>query len=332
MSPAKFLVVIVSLGGLVVAPVANAATPTADPEKTLLVSGLAGGSGSTVGPGGDLYVTEAVAGRISRVDPRTGEVTTVATGLPETIPAVGFGGVVDVAFLGGTAYALVTLVGDDVGGTDVVGIYRIDGPDEFTLVADIGAFAQANPPETDFFVPTGVQYALQAFRGGFLVTDGHHNRVLWVTRGGDITEVLTLPNTVPTGLEVHGRTVYVAQAGPVPHLPEDGRILGFRLGSSQTAEVASGGRLLVDVERGRGRRLFALSQGVWLGGPEGSPATPDTGQLLEVTRDGAFRVVADDLDRPTSLEIIGTTAYVVTLDGEIWQVEDVAGPPYGRRP
>ena len=33
---------------------------------------------------------------------------------------------------------------------------------------------------TDFFVPTGVQYALEPYRGGFLVTDGHHNRVLRV--------------------------------------------------------------------------------------------------------------------------------------------------------
>ena len=55
---------------------------------------------------------------------------------------------------------LVTLVGEDVGGSDVVGIYRVDGPDTFTVVADIGAFALANPPSTSFFVPTGVQYSL----------------------------------------------------------------------------------------------------------------------------------------------------------------------------
>ena len=41
---------------------------------------------------------------------------------------------------------LVTLVGPDVGGSDVVGIYRVDGPDSFTVVADIGAFSIANPP------------------------------------------------------------------------------------------------------------------------------------------------------------------------------------------
>ena len=66
------------------------------------------------------------------------------------------GGAIDVAFLGKTAYALVTLVGPDVGGNDVVGIYLVDGPDRFTVVADIGEFSLQNPPNTDFFVPTGI--------------------------------------------------------------------------------------------------------------------------------------------------------------------------------
>ena len=48
---------------------------------------------------------------------------------------------VDVAFIDETAYALVTLVADDVGGEDIVGIYRVDGLDSFTVVADLGEFA-----------------------------------------------------------------------------------------------------------------------------------------------------------------------------------------------
>jgi hypothetical protein len=53
--------------------------------------------------------------------------------------------------------ALVTLVGPDVGGSDVVGIYRVDGPNNFTVIADIGEFALNSPPDTDFVVPTGLQ-------------------------------------------------------------------------------------------------------------------------------------------------------------------------------
>jgi hypothetical protein len=29
------------------------------------------------------------------------------------------------------------------------------------------------------------------------------------------------------------------------------------------------------------------------------------------------------LDRPTSLEILGSTAFVVTLDGEVWKIPNV---------
>jgi hypothetical protein len=298
---------------------ATIALPAIAATKTRLVTGLAGGSGSTVGPDGALYVTEGLAGRVSRVDPQTGAVTTFASGLPLLLPQVGIGGAMDVVFKGSTAYVLVTLVGPDVGGSDVVGIYRVDGPSTFTVIADIGAFALAHPPATDFFVPTGVQYAIDRFRDGFLVTDGHHNRVYRVALDGTVTELIAFGNIVPTGLEIRDGTIFMAEAGPVPHLPRDGRIVRFRAGSDGVTEVARGGRLLVDVEFGAEGR-FALAQGHFTpGNPEGSPADPNTGRLLKVAGDG-FRGVAWRLNQPTSLELIRRTAYVVTLGGEIWKI------------
>ena len=298
-------------------------------DLTRLVTGLEGGSGSTIGPGGALYVTEATAGRVSRVDPKTGEITTFASGLPTRMVGFGFGGAVDVAFIGSTAYVLVTLVGPDVGGSDVVGIYRVDGPTSFTIVADLGEFNLLNPPDTPFDVATGVQYALEPYRGGFLVTDGHLNRVLQVTRDGEVSELIAFDNIVPTGLAVSGNTVYMAEAGPVPHLPENGKVVVFDPQALTPTEVASGAPLLVDVEFGRGRRLYALAQGDFGGGPPGAPALPDTGQLVAVNQDGTFTVLVDRLNRPTSLEFIGNTAYVVTRAGEIWKIEDVSDPPFG---
>ena len=57
------------------------------PTATLLASGLQGSIGSAVGPGGALFVAEGAAGRIARVDPQTGAVTTFASGLPgELLP------------------------------------------------------------------------------------------------------------------------------------------------------------------------------------------------------------------------------------------------------
>src|ERR1700730_10860782 len=200
--------------------------PSGRPNAALLATGLEGSIGSTIGPDGALYVTEGAAGRISRVDPQTGEITTFASGLPKTIATVGLGGPIDVAFIGKIAYVLVTLVSPDVGGSDVDGIYRVDGPDSFTVVADIGDFNKNNPPTIPFpfFIPTGVLYALQTFRGGFLVTDGHLNRVLRVTLDGEISVLIAFDDVVPTGLAVSGNTIYMAEAGPVPHLPQDGKV------------------------------------------------------------------------------------------------------------
>jgi hypothetical protein len=308
------------------------------PNATLLADGLEGPIGSTVGPDGALYVPEGAAGRISRIDPGTGEITTFATGLPKSIVRVGgdtsVGGPMDVAFMGNTAYALVSVVSPDVGGNDIDGIYRVDGPNSFTVVANIGRWSIAHPPKPDFFIPTGVQYALEVYRGGFLVTDGHHNRVLWVTVDGcmasapeddsNISELIAFDDIVPTGLTAAGSTIYMAEAGPIPHLPQDGKVVEFAFKSPMVTEVASGARLAVDVKFGPGHQLYALSQGVWAGQQAGDPALPNTGSLVKVNDDGGFTVITDGLDRPTSLEFIGNTAYFVSLAGQVWKIEDVS--------
>lgn len=307
------------VSGVTLAAEYGAALGSAQADAVLIASGLQGASGSAVGPDGALYVTEGATGSIARVDPETGAITTFATGLPPSI--VGIGGAIDVAFIRGTAYVLVTLVGPDVGGSDVVGIYRIDGPNAFTVVADIGAFALANPPPTQFDVPTGLQYALEPHRGGFLITDGHHNRVLHATLDGTVSDAMTFDNIVPTGLSIRGSTVFMSEAGAVPHLPEDGRVVAFRLDLAGATEVAAGAPLLVDVEFGRGR-LYALSQGEFpVGAPPAASAIPNTGSLVRANHDGTFTIVTSGLNQPTSLELIKDSAYVVTLTGEIWRID-----------
>ncbi|MGD8325070.1 MAG: hypothetical protein PVF50_11955 [Gammaproteobacteria bacterium] len=303
-----------------------ALTPVTGSAQELVASGLMGAQGSAVGPYGHLYVTEGAAGRISRVNLRTGEVSTFHEGgLPLSV--IGIGGVVDVLFINRTAYALVTLVGEFGGGVD--GIYRIDGPDKATLVADLGAYSAANPPATAFALHNGVFYALEAYDGGFLVSDGHHNRVLQVSRRGKIDVFRAFDNIVPTGMETLDDAVFMAQAGPVPHLPENGAIVAFWPKLPFVAAIAAGAPLLVDVELGRDRALFGLAQGYWPHAdiPEnaGLPAAEGAGSLVRVDADGRFEMITEALNQPTSLEIIGNDAYVVSLAGTVVKIADVLG-------
>jgi hypothetical protein len=295
-------------------------------------------TGSTIGPDGALYVTDGSSGKVLRIDRRSGRITTYAEGLPIKAFATDIGGPVDVVFVGRTAYVLVTLVSGVVSGEtgdepfgdpdDINGIYRIERDGSFTVIADIGSWSADNPPETDIFIDTGVQYAMERYHGGFLVTDGHHNRVLRVGRNGSINEIATFGNVVPTGLEVTKHRVFITQLGPIPHEPEDGKVLALRR-RSEPIEIASGASMLIDVERGPHGKLYAVSQGQWNGVGEGSPAFPDTGRLLIVKRDGSLKPVVDRrgqelvLDRPTSIEFVGHTAYVVSVDGKVYKIANL---------
>lgn len=316
--------VLAAIATVLLLPSAGSAVASGEATATLVASGLGGGFGTGVGPGGDVYVAEGPLGRISRFDPDSGEISTFASGLPAALPYIGIGGVSDVAFIGSTAYFLVTLAGVDVGGSAISGLYRLDGPSSYTLIADIGAYSAANPPSTSYFLSEGLQYSLEAFRGGFVVADGHHNRVLHVTLDGAIEEMIALDNVVPVGLEVWGNTVYLALAGPVPHLPENGQVVSFSAGGSGLTPVAAGAPLVTDVERGRGTSMYALSQGVFTpGNPEGSPADPGTGSFVRLNDSGGFTVLVEELDRPTSFEVLGDSAYVYTLTGELWRIDGI---------
>ena len=306
----------------------NGAGPS---HAQLLVGGLKELQGSTVGPDQALYVTAPLDGTIWRINPKTGDKTVFTTGLPKRNPDPFFqgGGVIDVAFRGGTAYALVTGVASDLdpGRTDIVGIYRVDGPDSYTNIADIGAWSVAHPPASDHFVPTGWQYSIESYQNGFIVNDGHHNRILYVTLNGEITEMIAFGNVVPTGLALRGNTIHFTLAGPIPHLPETAKLMYFSPNSTSATEVASAAGLnvglFVDVEFGRGNTLYTLAQGIWDGVFEGEPALPNTGALLKLKPDDTFSVIIDGLNQPTSMEIIGNNAYVVSLTGEVWEIKNL---------
>ncbi|MGE0621092.1 MAG: ScyD/ScyE family protein [Pseudomonadales bacterium] len=322
------------IGALFCLLLSIASSATADDSRKnkglhpqLLASGLLGASGATIGPDGALYAVEGAVGKVTRIDLRNGRKHTIATGLPATIPEVGLGGAMDVEFIGRTAYVLTTLVGQFGGPAD--GIYRVNSKYDVELIADLGTFSRDNPPATPFDLSDGVQFAMQPLHDGFLVTDGHHNRVLHATLDGHISVLKQFDNIVPTGLAGSFGTAYIGQLGAVPNPPEEGKVLAIGLVNPDVdlPAVASGVSMIVDVEVGPDGALYALSQGDLGSEIPGAPAAPDTGRLLKVKQNGTFKVLADGVNWPTSLNFSPCgDALVVTLSGDVLRYRNVAKP------
>jgi hypothetical protein len=57
---------------------------------------------------------------------------------------------------------------------------------------------------------------------------------------------------------------------------------------------------------------------------------PNTGALMRVNPDGTFTTIVEGLNQPTSLEFIGNSAYVVSLAGEVWRIDNIPTPPKGK--
>src|SRR5215210_7854486 len=113
--------------------------PTVRELASFAAPGCTGGcgSGSTIGPDGALYVTDGKGGRVLRVDPGSGAVTTFVAGLPLLNTPPGIGGAIDVAFVGHAAYVLVANVGPFFGEPDeIAGIYRVRRNRSAVPVAD----------------------------------------------------------------------------------------------------------------------------------------------------------------------------------------------------
>ena len=55
----------------------------------------------------------------------------------------------------------------------------------------------------------------------------------------------------------------------------------------------------------------------------GLPASANTGALVVKASHGSFTTVISGLDRPTSFELAGDTAFVVTPTGKVIRIDDV---------
>lgn len=340
------------LGGTLV--IGHAAAQEGGPPPTagkVLAEGLQGTQGATIGPDGALYVGEGgtggptkvttpdgdgffgLTGRISRIDPTTGERTTVATGIPSGAGAEGGQGfgIVDVAFLNGKLYYLIS------GGFNYIdptlaaypnGVYEVQPNGSSKLVADISKFNDDHPVTFPDAGPGGNPFGIIARDGGFYVTDGNYNRVLRVTLDGAISILTSFENVVTTGLATKsGGPLIVTEFGPFPFDPKAGKVIQVGIPTGTQTELANGYSHIIAAGYGPDGKLYALSMGDQADPSSGDEAVPFTGKILRVNADGTMTPIVDGLMFPTSLDISGSTAYATSLIGQVYQIPDFTSLP-----
>jgi hypothetical protein len=337
---------------------------------TKLAGGLSNPRGIKVGPDGMLYVAEAgtggttvvgsgadqsmsgLTGRISKIDPATGTVTTVAANLPSNAGPQGDAvGPADVAFLNGQLYYVQTHGGAAFGFPSTpTGVYKVNSNGTVTFVADIGAFTIANPPlsvrngnSKDIEIG-GNPYSMTVRDGAFYVVDGNQNQVLKVTTDGKVSRLAEFAEDITTtGIAFgSGGPLFVSTLGGFPFAPADGRVYSVGYPTGNLTQIASGFSSLTDVAVSGSGKLYALQFGDQASSPNGPPWAPSSGKVLRVNADGTMTSIVERFTFATSMTFSGDTLYVVNnglsalAPGEVWSIPDFSlitpiphGPPPG---
>ncbi len=314
---------------------------------TVLAEGLQSTIGAAIGPDGALYVAEGgtggpmkvstpdgdgyfgLTGRVSRIDPETGERTTFASGIASGAEAEGGQGfgLADIVFVGDDLYYLTTGSFNLIEGLEAYpnGVYRILPDGSSKLVANISKFNDDNPVAFEDAGPGGNPFAIAERDGDFYVTDGNYNRVLRVTAEGDISILTSFENVVATGVTVRDTgPVIVTEFGGFPFDPESGKVVQVGAGTGTQTIIASGYSHIISAAYGPGGKLYALSMGDQADPESGDEAVPFTGKILLVNADGTFTPIVDGLMLATSLDITGDTAYVTSIIGQVYQINGLS--------
>lgn len=308
------------------------------PDGNLYVAeGGLGGNESTVGkceqvpfPVGP-YTGSATGGRISMV---TADHVrhTVSDKFPSSqaneIIGGDIEGVADVEWVNGQLYALLAGAGCSHGvSSSPNGIARVDNDGNWSLVADLSSFQQANPvahPEEDDFEPDGTWYSMINVRGNLYVVEPNHGELDKVAMpSGTISRVVDISasqgHIVPTAIAYRGN-FFVGNLHPFPIPGGASKILKITP-SGSVVDWVKGLNTVLGIVIDKNSRIYVLEMTV---PPDNDPSTPDfpspgAGRVLRIDPGGNRTVIATGLSLPTGM--------TMGPDGKLYVSNWGFGPP-----
>jgi hypothetical protein len=315
----------------------------AQPNVTVVMSGLDNPRGLAFGPEGALYVAESgrggegpcffnSAGELRCYGPTgaitrfwKGEQVRIVSGLPSHAPPGGAfaGGVNDISFHGvGGMFVAMGLGNDPAVVRPVLGaagnmlgtLLQVNAGGGWRIVADVAAYEAAVDPNGGLIDSN--PYGVLAEAEARLVVDAGANALFRVAANGIITTVAVFPSrpnrstdSVPTAVAVGpDGAYYVGEATGAPFAAGAARI--YRVVEGLEPEVyVEGLKMIVDLAFGDDGTLYVLQFAtgpVFFTGP---------GELIRIAPDGSRSVVLGGLNFPTSVAVGIDGALYVTNRG-----------------
>lgn len=329
------------------------ATPA---TMSVITTGLKYPRGLKFGPDGNLYVAEAgtgptalcstqsctslqpnvfspyfgcpTGGRISRIDPSSGNRVTVVDNLPTSVGTnpdgtkADFFGPADVGFIGNTLYVLQAGAGCGHGvPSSTNGIYRINSDGSHTMIADLGSWSVAHPGahnEPDDYTPEGNWYSMAVAENNFYALEPNHGNFVKVGLDGSIKEVVDISasegHIVPTAVAYKGN-FFVGDLGvfPIAGISSVYKITP----SGIMKKIATGFRAIVGLVPDKNSNIYVLEMTT----NQPFPA-PGAGRIRKITANGTVEDVFSGLDFPTAM--------AMGPDGNLYVSSFGFGPPLGQ--
>ena len=291
---------------------------------TTIASGLTNPRGFDWGPDGSLYLAQAGWGGDNEVrivegfsvtNGLTSSVATVADGcatpvafgLPSTlwVEAGWTWGVMDVAFLDGVPYVLISGAGPSwFSPSSSSGVYRLNEDGTMTLIGDVSSWLPNNPPEEIPFDygQDGSLFDLEAAGDALLLSEAVGGQLLRVSLDGEITSVadLSVGHLVPTGIAVDEEgNAYIGHETAAPYTEGGAPVLKVTP-DGEVSEHWTGLTVTTDVALGPDGALYAVEMATGFSG-DSAEMPPNSGRIVRQSGPDSFEEVVTDLPYPVNL-------------------------------